>query len=267
MNFRTLLLTTAALAIAAPAYAADFGVPPVGDPIYAPAPLGVVGHLELGIGMIGDGDDSLGNFAAAGRVNIPFAGDWNLEIETGGGALTEDGFSASNIGAYGHLWKNLGSTRLGALGGINYSYGPLTSAIVGVEGEVEFNAVTLGAQATYSWLINDYDLDVWGLRGWADWYVNPNTKVGAEVAWTNVSEGSDSDDIWTVGVNAEHRFAGTPFSGFARVGYTSYFSDFDTWSGMVGVRVFMDQPGTTLRDHDRQVPFDVRGNGLLPFAG
>jgi hypothetical protein len=39
-------------------------------------------------------DEDLGRFEGRGRANIPFAGNWNLEFETGGVALFNDGTSS-----------------------------------------------------------------------------------------------------------------------------------------------------------------------------
>ena len=92
-----LLMTASAIAIATPAMAADLSgyVPPSGDPIYSPAPM-VVGHLSVGVGIgdIDETDDNVGIFTGVGRANIPFSGGvWNLELETGGGALWQGGDS------------------------------------------------------------------------------------------------------------------------------------------------------------------------------
>jgi len=267
MKLRSLLLASAAVIVAAPAFAADLDyVPPAGDPVYTPAPMSVVGHLELGLGLTSidtpAGDDDFGLFNGFGRVNIPFGGTWNLEVETGGVAVFEDGDSVSGIGAYGHLWTGFGGGRVGALAGVEYSTGGFeTTGVVGLEGEVDLNALTLGAQGTYRF--GDDDFEAWGLRGWADYYFTPNTKVGLDLAWSNFDFDFGDSDVWSVGLGAEHRFDNTPFSAFADVAYTDYDHGADGWSGMIGARIFLDNPGTTLQDHDRQVPFDVKPVGLF----
>jgi len=252
----TLLTTVAALALATPAMAADLGyVPPIEDPVYSPAPMAVVGHLQLGVGIAdSDFSDSVGVFTGWGRVNIPFSAGWNLQLDVGGGALFEDGESYSHIGTYAHLWGNVGGARLGVFGGIDFPTGAEIGTI-GLEGEFDVGNVTLGAQGSYNSVI-DTSFDFWGLRGWADWYFNPNTKVGGELAWWE----GDGDDLWGASLDIEHRFSGTPVSAFAEVAYIDADGD-DAWSAMIGARVFMDG-GLTLQEHDRQVPFDVRGPGF-----
>ena len=113
--------------------------------------------------------------------------------------------------------------------------------------------------------IGGFDVDVWNLRGWADWYFTDNTKAGLDVAYWNFDLEGEDADLWTVSLGAEHRFDNTPISAFANVGYMTVSDlDVDAWTIKGGIRIFMDNAGSTLREHDRAVPFDYR---VVPVAG
>lgn len=247
-----LLASAAAMALATPAFAADLGyVPPANDPVYSPTPM-MVGHVELSLGYLGvDGDGDTGFFDGAGRVNIPFAGSWNLEVEAGGTAFFDDDYDQSVLGAYAHLWTNLGAARVGAFGGIADAHD--TVGTIGLEGEVDVTSnATLGAQVAYNFVDGD---DGWGLRGWADYYFAPNTKANLELAWAD----TDGNDAWGISGKLEHRFDNTPVSAFAEVGYLDADQGAEAYTVKLGTRIFLDQQGMTLQDHDRQVPFDFLG--------
>jgi hypothetical protein len=265
----------------------------------APSQPAVVGHLSLGLGYVNeeysDGfPDSFDYwlFNGAGRANIDLGG-LNLEIEAGGQAAFKDGNSMSSIGPIGHLWGSMGNLALGAYGGVDFLSGAgigLTVYTLGGEAEAYLGAVTLGADVDYNWTDGGVDGlpgDFWTARGWADLYVTPNTRIGAEVSYaswdkfygtglggiTNTSEtgpgifakgggtGTAGLDTWGAAVDAEHRFAGTPVSTWIEGRY--YYQDLPSacgcdvhnWSGMIGFRVFMDAAGTTLHEHDKMVPW------------
>ncbi len=261
---RIVAAAAVAVAFSLPAVAADiYAPPPISDPVYAPAPLGVVGHLDLGVGY-GKWDaysDGNGLFEGAGRANIPFHNGWNLQVETGGNAeFFSNGVSGAGIGAAAHVWNRGQSGALGAFGGVNFGspagYG-VTLGFVGLEGELEVGQnVVFGAQATYGFGRNSYNY--WNLRGWGSYYFTPDTKLRGDVVYQSEDGGVNA---WDLSAELEHRFTGSPLSVFGKAGYTS--ADMAGYKmtgtrGLVGARVFIDQPGTTLRDHDRQVPWDVR---------
>lgn len=256
------LATAAVVVTASPAFAADLsggGTPPAGDPLYAPQSM-VVGHLSLGLGVVDSSSpsifdgDTLGVFTGAGRANVPFGNGWNVEFETGGEALFSDGTSFTDFGVAGHVWTRLDNAAIGVFGGIDFPFGS-TVYTAGVEGEVYFGDITLGADADYNW--SDSSGDFWTVSGWADFYFNPDFRVGAAIDYGN----GDVPEQWSAGIDTEYRFSGTPFSVWAEGSYSSAdcCGDPDIWQGLAGMRFFMDPPNTTLQEHDRQVPWQ----GLL----
>lgn len=263
-----LMTSAAVLAVATPAFAADLyapTLPPANDPIYAPQPL-VMGHLMMGIGFLDAGnisdfddissfDDTVGLFVGAGRANVNLGGTWNIEFETGGFSLFNNGNSYSSIGAAGHVWTKLANAAVGVYGGVNF---PTAGTIytLGLEGEVYFGAFTLGADVDYNW--TDGFLggigDFWGASGWVDAYFTPDWRLGGEVEYYG-----DNVDTWNFSLDTEYRFSGTPFSAWLEGNYIKPSGGPDIWSGLIGFRVFMDG-GQTLIDHDRNVPWE---SGLL----
>jgi len=255
---KKLLLSAAAIAIATPAFAADLYapyVPPTNDPVYTPGPM-VVGHLTMGIGFVNfDGsnpfeDDTVGIFTGAGRANINLGGAWNLELETGGTSIFDNGYSFSSVGVGGHLWTRLNGGAVGVYGAADFPSGA-TVGTAGVEGQAYLGNVTLGANASYSW--SDNLGDFWQATGIASIYVTPDLKLGGSLAYGDF----DGFEAWSAGLNTEYRFSGTPFSAWGDVNYSSYSSGGpDVLAGLVGFRIFMDGAGTTLQQHDRDVPWE-----------
>lgn len=183
-----------------------------------------------------------------------------LEIEVGGSALHLDGMgSQTSIGTAGHLWKRWNNAALGAFGAVNFARS-LDVYTVGVEGEAYFGAITLGADATYNWADDEY----WSTRGWADFYLNDNTRIGGKLGYTSYS--AASDDVWSVSIDAEHRFGGSPIGIWAEGAYHQLdyqgTKDAEFWAAVAGFRIFFDSSGTSLRQHDRSVPWSGGAFGI-----
>ena len=235
----------------------------------------VEGHLTMGVGKFEYNPD-FDNFSedqwlfqGAGRANVDFGG-FNLEVETGGASVFDNGSSWSSMGAAAHLWGRFNNAALGVYGAVNFPSG-WSIYTAGVEGEAYLGAVTLGAAADY----NSVDESIcggcladsfWTARGWADLYVTPDARVGAEVSY--LSNNYWDARVWGAKVDAEYRFSGTPFSVWAEGNYVSL--DFtccgetgDLWSGLFGFRVLLDG-NRTLHQHDMDVPWD---GGTLDATG
>ena len=274
---RRILLTTVAMAAmtgaamtgTALAQSADgYGyAPPSGDPMYASSPM-VVGDIQLSLGRTWL-DDEKGNaefnvFQGQGRANVAFGNSWNLLVESDGTAYfggDYDGYSEASYGAYGHLWRGAGTVRYGVFGGVTFN--DLTFGVIGAEAEVDMGNVTLGAQGSYSFADADCcgNVDIFGLRGWADYYFAPNTKLTGELAWWKVDDDYESVDVVDVRGRVTHRFAGTPFNIFGEAAYWSvsdYNMDFYSLTG--GFTILLDGAGGTQQSYDQQVPFDYRSN-------
>ena len=244
-------------AVAVPAFSADVSSDPPTSPWFesadeAKAPW-IVGHLDFGIGARYPESevfqtDPLGLGNAFARANLVlFGGPLNFEAEIGGWVAFEDGDTLTTFEGIGHLWVRFPSAAAGVFGGAT-DYFETVIPTAGIEGQVYLGNLTLGGQGSYNW---DDGNDVWGIRGDADLYLNPDLKLGGDVQYWNVG----GADIWQGGVDVEKRFTGTPLSAG---GSLAYFTgeDFAAWTGMVHLRIFLDPPGSTLQWHDREVPFE-----------
>jgi hypothetical protein len=208
----------------------------------------VVGHLEFAAGpRYPQSDvfdtDPLWLANAFGRFNFSLPGPLNFEAEVGGWAFFDGGGSDNTLEGIGHLWMEFPSAAAGIFGGTT-SYFGTNIPTFGFEGETYIGNLTLETQGSYNW---DSGNDLWGIGGGADFYFNPDLRVGGDLTYWNV-------EIWQADLDVEKRFTGTPVSAGASL---SYFEgeDFAAWTGMLHLRLFLDPAGSTLQWHDREVPF------------
>lgn len=255
MNRTRLALGVFAGLVATPAFAADVLVyeaapPPSGSPVYAAQPM-IAADVSLALGYFWWDDEidrydyDTGEVWGTARVNIPFGGTFNEELEASGLAGFESD-SYYSYGVFSHTyWKNPGAAA-GLLLGASSIAGD-AALTVGAEGAVFMPSATLVGLLAYSW--GDDGLpDFWTASGEARWYWNPNTKFTGSVTF------NDFNNAWMLSAGAEHRFAGTMASIFADANY--YTNDVgDGWELFAGGRLFFDKPGQTLQGHDYEVPF------------
>jgi hypothetical protein len=239
--------------MAGPAMAADlyYSPPPAQSPIYGPASM-VTGHLEIGGGIVSGDGNTWGAIGGAGRASLALTPTFSFEPEILGGAVFDDGYSYASFAAIGHLYHANPQYAAGVFLGY-VSLAGASGVAAGVEANYYFGPTTLFGQLAY--ISSDYS-DVFVARGGGSYYFNPDTKATIDLAYYD----SDYGDTWSVTGSAEHRFTGTPWSGFGSLSYASSDSD-DAWTAMIGARLFLDQPGSTLQSHDQAVPFNVK----LPF--
>ncbi len=247
-------LAAFALAIG-PAMAADLPVaypaspPASGSPLYSPS--SITGDLSLGLGWTGmNGHLSSSSISglAGGRVNIPFGGGWNEELEANGTWMFNGKGSAA--GVFSHTYYKNQSWASGLLLGyssINPSGGSVGT--VGVEGIVFMPSTSVLGRIAYNGANASLGGNYWdvGLEG--RYYFEPNTKVTGAVDYF-----SAKPNAWQFTAALEHRWTGTPFSTFASANYLTQ-SGSNSWGVMIGARFAFDQHGATLQSHDFEVPF------------
>ena len=273
------VIGAAILLVAGPAAAGEISkAPNASAPDYATWQ--TIGHIELGAGAAaynGFGSETWGRLRGAARADVRLHDDWNVEVELGGDAYTylsssgPVGYSASSLASYGHLWKMMSWGAVGAFGGMSFgTQGALTTATAGLEGETYIGDATLGAQASFNRILTDsFGTDFWQGRAYGAYYFNPNSKIAGEVEAVSIEAGTTltaASTLFSATGSMEHRFAGTPFSGWASASYqttSSGITSTNMTTGLVGFRMFFDAPGSTLRDHDRQVPFKYSPQFLL----
>lgn len=231
-----------AILFAGPVAAADFG--DFENPAYW-SHGSVTGDVGVALGYFSFGGFDTGEIWGAGRVNVPFATNWNEEIELSG--LT--GFATDSYytyGVYSHTyWKDEQSAIGLLLAGSNLAGG--TAATVGIEGAIFLPTTSLVGLLGYSWGGNGQP-NFWSAGVEGRWYCDPNIKLTGSVSFNQFNA------AWKLTAGAEHRFTGSILSLFGEGTY--YTQNLGTgWEVFAGLRLFLDQPGQTLQGHDLDVPF------------
>ena len=214
---KTILLATAAAALfAAPAFAQD-----------AIGSVGVT-YSNPSIEVAGDDVDA-DVWTVDGSVALP-AQDWTVTLN---GAIDyTKAFGEEDVtgAAAAHLTKMWSSdVRAGAFVAANGIGTGDSVWTVGAEAQKYLAGSTLTGLVAWT----DADAgDIWTVGGDAAFYVMPNLRLNAGVAYNNVDVNvGDSVDAWTYGVGAEYEFENTPFSvgaSYTRADVDSV--DVDTWS-------------------------------------
>jgi hypothetical protein len=211
--------------------------------------------VEVG-GLEGDGQA----YAIDGSVALKAADGWTVTLQ-GAGATTssdlgdDESFSAGAGLTYaGSDWRvgpavsysDLGSEGLWTVSGVAQKY---------------FDTVTLAGAVSYG-TIDDIDADIWSVGGEARVFVSDNFRIDAGVAFASADVAGGEIDGWTVGIDGEYQFAGTPWSvtgGYSRATVDDVDLESDTFT--IGVRYSF---GGDLKERDRSGS-DL-GAGGNPFA-
>jgi opacity protein-like surface antigen len=214
---KTILLATAAAALfAAPAFAQD-----------AIGSVGVT-YSNPSIEVAGDDVDA-DIWTVDGTVALP-AQDWTVTLNGAIDYTKAFGEEDTSGAAAAHLTKLWTSdVRAGAFVAANGIGTGDAVWTVGAEAQKYLAGSTLTGLVAWT----DADAgDIWTVGGDAAFYVMPNLRLNAGVAYNNVDVNvGDSVDAWTYGVGAEYEFENTPFSvgaSYTRADVDSV--DVDTWA-------------------------------------
>nr|WP_314528832.1 outer membrane beta-barrel protein [uncultured Brevundimonas sp.] len=215
---KTILLASAAAAtlFAAPAFAQD-AIGSVGV-TYSNPSVKVAGN---------DVDADI--WSVDGTVALP-ARDWTVTLSGAVDHAKAFGEEDTSGAAAAHLTKLWTSdVRAGGFVAANGIGTGDTVWTVGAEAQKYLAGSTLTGMVAWT----DADAgDIWTVGGDAAFYVMPNLRLNAGVAYNNVDvNGGSSVDAWTYGVGAEYQFENTPFSvgaAYTRADLDS--TDVDTWS-------------------------------------
>lgn len=249
---RKLLMSVSLVALTAPAFAAD-PIVYVEEPILAaPSPERFSGHIEGYLGGIwfdaGEFDDNAWIFGGAARANYMLTDRWNIQGDLFGESLRTDGGNLDQLGAGAHVyWRDPNSFAAGVFGSVTSiaSGGNVREFIVGPEAQAYLGNLTLYGQLYYGQIgaeggFGGDDIDIWGARGVARYFLNDNFKVEGEVGYRTLDFGGGDLDQWTLAAQADYRFDSTPFSVFGRYQFDNYSADgegdIDTHKILVGFR-------------------------------
>lgn len=235
------LLPTAAAAVAVALVASSAQAQTVGGYVgasYARTNLDVVGP-----------NPKLDNYALDGAVQYNF-GSLNTLVT---GSVADTGGDVKDTVDYdftAHLNTKVGDALVGGFGGV-YTTRDLTVWSLGLEGQAEVAPnVVLYGQA--GWGHSD-DLDnanLWAIRGEARYFFNDNVKLQGQAGWSKVdTDHVGNYDVWTVGVEGEYQFAGTPWSILAGYDYADSH-DLDVKSNTFRIGGRYTFGGATLKQRD-----------------
>ena len=269
-------IVVASLVAATSAYAADALQPVAVEPVVTPHISGY-GELYLGGLSFSNGGDRLWAGGGASRVNIPFAGRWNLQgdltydriwNDTGhmdgiGGAIhgyyrDPDSFAAGVFAAY----KSYGFNNGSGISVYDYQVGP--------EAQVYFGNLTLYGQAYYGQFnFGSVRPDQWGARGVARYFVQKNLRLDAELIFNRTDVGVNLD-IFGAAVQAMYRFDDTPWSLFGRYQLEQTkipsFKATDTQKFLIGVRASFGSKSLLDEDRNGATMDTYRPNAVLTFV-
>jgi hypothetical protein len=209
----------------------------------------VVGHAGVNYGRtdaeIAGLDTDVDAFQLEGAAAFDLGG-LGAQVD---GSVTDSDDADAAWSATGHLNGQLGGARVGGFAGFETTDGDTLWA-VGGEAQADLAPSTvLYGQAGYG-QIDDLDTDLWAVRGELRQYVTDSFKIAGSVGYVNVDQDVLGEaDGWTLGLDAEYQFAGTPFSvygGYQRAESDDIDLESDTFQ--IGVRYTFG--GATLRQRD-----------------
>ena len=186
------------------------------------------------------------------RLNVPFAADWNLQFDGQGESRAFEFGQQSDLAGYLHVYRRTYDSALGVFAGLDRR-DPLsqtTTYAAGVEGQLYWSHLTLYGQGAVATDNSPLATTSYWLRGEAQFFATDNTMLAGDVMWTHSSNEFGSDDL-TLSEFGIHRLAGSPFGLWKQVRYDHFDSSFstDSWTALVGLRLFFDPPGSTLRSN------------------
>jgi hypothetical protein len=184
------------------------------------------GYVGAGYTALDDDDstDKDGSIDLNGAVVTDLTGSWDLQFNADYSAMDhgthDDPFTTTTVHAFTRNpnWAAGGFVGMFNRGGSNFWD-------AGIEGQLYLGSFTLTGAYTHADESNcsgcDSASDWVDLSG--DFFLSPNTSIGANVSWYDDAWESESGYLY--GVNIEHQFAGSPFSVGA--GYLMLDGDYD----------------------------------------
>ncbi len=243
--------------MAGPAVAGNlpYNPPEASSPLYAPTALHAA-DIDFGAAYASGSGIHVTQLDATGRLAGPLAGWMKGEVELRGSAYFTGGNSIVGIGTVGHLYKEGANHAVGAFAGATHM-DDVTLYIVGGEAKAYLGPNALTGQAGY--LTASTGGHAYMFDGQLDHYFTPDHKGSVLVSYYT----SQGTSLWLAGLGLEKRLTGTNWSLTASGSYLHANGSGAIWSARVGARLFFDEPGMTLQQHDRVVPFSAAALATL----
>ncbi|MET2825806.1 hypothetical protein [Mesorhizobium shangrilense] len=269
-------MVVAALIATTSAYAADAVQPLAEESVVTPHISGY-GQLYLGGLSYPNGGDRRSAGGGAARVNIPFAGRWNLQGDLAYDRIWNDNVRVDGVGGAVHgYYRDPDSFAAGAFAAYkSYGFGGLSGTSVndyqvGPEAQVYFGNLTVYGQAYYGQFnFGSLRVDQWGARGVARYFVRKNIRLDAELSFIRTDVGVNLDTLGAA-VQAMYRFDDTPWSLFGRYQFEETkipsFKANDTQKFLIGLRASFGSKSLFDEDRNGATMDTYRPNEVLTFV-
>lgn len=189
----------------------------------------------------------------SGRVNLPFGGVVNLELEAG--AKSRSPLGDEEVSAFAHLyWRDPSRFAVGIFGGTS---NPYFSRFTSFGGEAQLYLGNLilyaqGAWGTAGGNFSDRPDRMLQARGNVKWFPTPGTSIAADASFTRFSEIFGSDlNVGAVALTATQQLWNSPLALFLEGRYEhNDYSEFtlggNTYLARAGIRLLLGPAGTNL---------------------
>jgi hypothetical protein len=228
------------------------------------ATAGTPGFVDVSLGVFEiDSEGDFTSFGAGGSVVTPLAGNWHVQFDGEVVRFESGGAAASTSGLSAHVFHDGGDWAVGA----QLDYHNLVGTSIWTLGaEAQYTAgafvleAGLGIVSAESAGTND---DAWNGSAAATWFANPDLAFTGRINYLDQANNSPSE-ITDYGLDAEYRFAGTPYSVIGSYAFTDTSTgiEADTWS--IGLRYGFGDG--TLQQRRNEGPRWLREkNSLIPL--
>lgn len=189
----------------------------------APAFSGSVG-ARIGVISASNGTDSqtVTLYGADAKFNYAFDQRWNAQTGFDFSGASSDGSTVNSYSASEHVfWRDPAAYAVGGFGTFSIIDPDGGDAVYSVRGGPEFQLyrgnMTYYGQAFAGWFGNDSgDATAWGVRGEARYFHTENLRFEGELGFSQLSQGGDTVNVITAGLEAEKRLDNSPLSFYGR---------------------------------------------------
>jgi hypothetical protein len=193
---------------------------------------------------------------AAARVNVPFGGLGNFELEARFDSLFENGYANNRSTLVAHLYaRNPERFAVGAFGGYVTPMG-YSMIAGGAEAQAYVGYAVLYGQALYAYGnlgCDDCTVTAAQARGGVELFVSPRTSFAFDGLYTRYTFYSDVFQVLSAVATITHQVGGGPLALFAEAEFDRITNSFDadswmhTYAVRGGMRILLGPPGTTLQ--------------------
>ncbi|MCW5713367.1 MAG: hypothetical protein KIT43_02455 [Bauldia sp.] len=193
---------------------------------------------------------------AASRVNVPFGGHGNFELEARFDALLEGGYAYNRSALVAHLYaRDPERFAVGVFGGY---VAPMGYSMIagGAEAQAIVGFAVLTGQALYAHGKLGCDgctVTATQGRGGVELFLSPRTSYSLDGLYTRYTYYTDVFQVLSAVATITHQVGGGPLALFAEAEFDRITNSYDadawthTYAVRGGIRILLGPPGTTLQ--------------------